>query len=74
MRHIQQNQNYNIAYGRDHIFGLFIQVFERAKANDEDEGLIIDLDQHRHQLTAERMVEIAEEYGFNIGSIEHTIS
>lgn len=72
-RHIQDSPQYQMAYGRDHIFGLFIQVFERARANDEDEGIVVDLDQHHHGLTPEKMAEVAEEYGFYIQLGEQVI-
>lgn len=65
-RFVQHNQKYEMAYGQDHICGLFIQIFERARANDDDEGLVVDLDQWKDQLTPTKMSEVAEEYGFVI--------
>ncbi len=63
-----------MAYGQDHIFGLFIQVFERARANDDDEGLVVDLDQYKDGLTPTQMCEVAEKYGFYIEPPEETIN
>ena len=74
-RHVQVNQEYEMAYGRDHICGLFIQIFERRKSCDDDEGLIVNLDEHLEGgLTPERMVAVAEEYGFVIELPEKTIN
>jgi hypothetical protein len=73
-RHTKQNFQYEIAYGQDHICGLFIQIFERKRAKDEDEGLIVNLDQWQNKLTPERMVAVAEEYGFVIELPEGTIN
>lgn len=63
-----------MAYGQDHICGLFIQIFERARANDDDEGLVVDLDQWKDQLTPQKMAEVAEEHGFHIELPEETIN
>lgn len=61
------NSKYTMAYGRDHLCGLFIQIFDRSRAKDDDEGLIVNLDEHLEGgLTPERMSAIAEEYGFVI--------
>jgi len=62
-RHTQYNQDYEMAYGEDHMFGLFIQVFENAHSDEDDEGLIVDLD-GKDKLTPEKLVEVADEYGF----------
>lgn len=72
-RHIQNNATYEIAYGHDHIVGLFVQVFTNERTSEDDDGLIIDLDQTKDGLTGERMVEIAEEYGFIIQGPESII-
>lgn len=73
-RHIQHNQKYEMAYGQDHLCGLFLQIFERACASDDDEGLRVNLDQWQHQLTPQKMAEVAESYGFHIELPEETIS
>lgn len=73
-RHVQYNSRYEMAYGRDHIFGLFIQVFERARKNDDDEGLRVDLDEEKDALSPEWMAKVAEEYGFVIELPEETIN
>lgn len=74
-RHVQHNREYEMAYGHDHICGLFIQIFETARKNDDDEGLIVNLDEHLEGgLTPERMSAIAEEYGFTIELPEGTIN
>lgn len=74
-RFTQQNQQYEIAYGRDHICGLFVQIFDRSKRNDEDEGLVVNLDEHLEGgLTPEKLSEVAEEYGFFIEPPQKTIN
>jgi len=75
-RHTQRNQEYALAYGEDHIFGLFIQVFENAVyeiSDDGDDGIVVDLDQKTDKLTPEKLVEVADEYGFTIGLPEKII-
>lgn len=61
---------YEIAYGKDHMFGLFIQVFDRNKlvtADDDSEALLVDKDEFRDpSFNKERLIEIAEDYGFII--------
>jgi hypothetical protein len=74
MRNVQHNAQYEMAYGHDHIFGLFIQIFDRKRANDDDEGIVVDLDQMRHGLTMHRIAEIAEEYSFHVELPEGTIT
>lgn len=68
-RHTQHTFDYEIAYGRDNIFGLFLQIFDRMNI-DFDNDPIVDLDEARHGLTWRRMVEVAEDYGFEIGNPE----
>ena len=58
----------------DRIFGLFIQVFERARRQGDEEELVVDLDHWRHGLTEERMVEVAANYGFRIDLSEKIIN
>lgn len=73
-RHSQHNEKYEMAYGQDHICGLFIQIFERACVDDDDEGLRVNLDQNfEGGLTPARMCEVAEEYGFHIEPPEEVI-
>lgn len=74
-RHTQQNTTHKIAYGNDHICGLFIQVFDRARVDEDndDEGLVVNLDQIKGNLTPEWMCDIAEEYGFHIEPPEEKI-
>ena len=70
MRHEKFNKKYGMAYGRDHICKLFIQVWklnpkfgERALENrPEDDNMIIDKD----NLAIQELVSIAGEYGFNL--------
>jgi hypothetical protein len=73
-RFVQHNQKYEMAYGQDHICGLFIQIFERACVNDDDEGLRVNLDQRFDGLTPTKMSEVAEEHGFHIELPEETIN
>lgn len=70
----EQNQKYEIAYGQDHICGLFIQVFDRASLFVDKENVLVDLDEVFDGLTPEKMAEIAEEYGFHIELPEGTIN
>ncbi len=72
-RHILHNRRYEMAYGQDHICGLFLQIFDRERANEEDEGLVVDLDEERDSLSPERMAQVAEDYGFHIDLGEDTI-
>lgn len=61
----EYNGKYHLAYGTDHIFGLFIQVW-KVGLDGEDEFLI-DMDgDNSPDLTIQVMVETAEEYGFDI--------
>ena len=61
------NSNYQIVYGLDHIYGIFVQVFDISQ--DEDADPIVDLDVwHDKTLTVERIVAIAEEYGFDLSA------
>ena len=54
------NSNYQICYGNDHIFGLFVQVFDISQ--DEDADPIVNL----NHVTVEQIVDIGEEYGFDL--------
>lgn len=61
----EYNGKYHLAYGTDHIFGLFIQVWE-VRVDGED-NFLIDRDRdHNPDLTVKEIVAIAEEYGFDI--------
>lgn len=67
MRQIKFNNEYEIAYGRDHAVGLFIQVFDQKRKNDEDEGLVLDMDEMSNPgLTVEKIMEIGDEYGIDL--------
>ena len=66
----QTNEKFTIAYGNDHISGLFVQAFDRT---DEDEPLV-DEDEEFEGLTPQRLVQIAEEYDFHIELPETIIS
>ena len=65
-----ENENYQIIYGEDDIDGLFIQVFDRG----EDLVYSMDASENPH-MNVEHIVEMAEEYGFNLSDelIEETI-
>lgn len=66
-RKVKKNELYEIAYGFDHAVGIFLQVFENAKRNDDNEGLILDVDEWSNtSLTIEEIVEIAKKYDFDI--------
>lgn len=68
-RFVQRTPTHEIAYGEDHVCGLFIQVFDRSRANDDNEGIIVDED----GISKEQMVSIAEEYGVEIQLPEEVI-
>lgn len=68
-RFVQRTPTHEIAYGEDHVFGMFIQVFDRSRANDDNEGIIVDED----GISKEQMASIAEEYGVEIQLPEETI-
>lgn len=61
-----QNSGFSLAYGNDHIMGLFIQVFDKADIDDEP---VVDMDATTHpDLTIERIVAIADDYGFDLSA------
>lgn len=65
----KQNSNYQIAYGLDHIAGLFVQVFDLSLKDDDADTPIVDLDEWTTPgLNVERIVAVAEEYGFDISN------
>jgi len=72
-RQTVHNAGYEIAYGHDHVFGFFIQVFDRRKWNDDDVRLVLDLDQMRHNLTPSKMVEVALDYRLVIPLLDEKI-
>lgn len=64
-----------MAYGSDHICGLFLQIFDRQNSDDDDEGIVVNLDEHlQGGLTPEGMALIAEDYGFEIELPEKVIN
>lgn len=67
------NLHYELAYGHDHVFGFFIQVFDMFRQTDDDPGLVVDLD-GENGLTPEKMVEIAKEYGFDIPVLDRRMA
>ncbi len=70
-RQEQYNGEYGLAYGRDHAFGLFVQVWKLDYGNTQpdDENIIIDLDQfQKRSLSVEEIVGIAEQYGFDLSA------
>ena len=64
-----------MAYGEDHITGLFIQIFELSRADDDDEGIVVNLDQYLEGglENPQKMCDIAEKYGFHIQPPEDII-
>ena len=65
-RHIQRSSKYELAYGYDRAFGLFIQVFDLEKRGEEPRF-------EEDHITPERMCAVAEDYGFTIEPPEATI-
>ena len=63
-----RNSNYEIAYGLDHLVGIFVQVWDLSRnKNNEENDPIVDLDEWSDKtLTVEKIVNIADEYGFHI--------
>ena len=66
-RIVKQSLEYEIAYGVDSLSGLFIQVFERNGDGVEEPIVNLDKETSPH-LEMEHIVEIAEEYGFDISN------
>jgi hypothetical protein len=73
-RYIKRNPKYLMAYGSDPMDGLFIEIYERAKSIESDEGIVVSLSQYPDMLTPERVVKIARQYGFWIEPPERTIT
>lgn len=75
-REEKYNHQYGLAYGRDHIVGLFVQVWKlnpkfspRAFENQpDDSNIIVDKDQFSGTLTVEEIVKIAIDYGFDLSA------
>lgn len=64
-----ENENYEIVYGEDEIDGLFVQVFQKGE-------LVHSMDAtDSNHMNVEHIVEIGEEYGFNLSDelVEDTI-
>ena len=53
----KQNHKYEIAFGHDHVFGMFLQIFEHGQEEPIED---------RDQLSAGDLVEIAKLYGFTL--------
>lgn len=58
-RILKRNHKYEMAFGRDHVFGLFLQIFPFTLA---DEDPIEDKD----EVTPEEIIRIGKHYGFTI--------
>lgn len=58
----KSNGQYCIAYGVDHAFGIFIQVWRPSDC----EKMLVDKDAWTHGITASDVIEIAEGYGFHL--------
>lgn len=75
-REEKYNQKYGLAYGRDHAFGLFVQVWKldpkhspRAFENQpDDSNIVIDKDQFSGALSVNDIVKIALDYGFDLSA------
>ncbi len=66
-RIVLKNRDYELAYGMDHTMGIYVQVFDRHVIKDENGGVLVDMDQFTHpDLTIDQIVNVAEEYGFDI--------
>ena len=64
-----KNDQYEIAYGIDHVMGMFIQVFDLSRKGEESEEPAVDLDYESDpDLDIARIVQIAEDYGFDISA------
>ena len=68
-RIVKSNSNYQIVYGIDHIFGLFVQVFDLSLEGEDAETPIVDIDaESEPTLNVERIVAIGEDYGFDLSA------
>lgn len=66
VRHHEANEQYEMYYGIDNLYGLFIEV------HDADD-MLVSLTEVEDKLTPQRLAEIADEYGFNVDIGEETI-
>lgn len=53
----KKNNKYEAAFGRDHVFGIFLQIFERTLASEDP---VEDL----NYLSEEELINEAGKYGF----------
>ncbi len=66
-RKVLKNKDYELAYGMDHVMGIYVQVFDRNVVKDENGGVLVDMDQFSHpDLTIDRVINVAADYGFDI--------
>ena len=72
-RLIARKYPYEIAYGHDHAFGFFIQVFDMRKLSEDDEGLLKSVDQLVNGLTAQGIVDIAADFGITVKLLDERI-
>lgn len=58
-RILKRNNKYELAFGRDHVFGIFLQVFSRKLAKEEPLF-------ERNHLTIKQLETIADRLGFAV--------
>ena len=74
MRQVRFTESHGLAYGMDHLCGLFIQVWKldpkyppKSIQNYPDpENIVLSKDALFHKLTIEEVVNIGDQYGFNL--------
>ena len=69
----ERNRDYEISYGIDNLEGFFIKVFDKIKAVGEDGEVLVSLSQYKDGLTVERLIRVAEDYGFIIEPPEQEV-
>ena len=55
------------------MLGLFIEVYEVARAKEPDRGLVISFTSYHNGLTQGGIITLAEEYGFVVEPSEEII-
>ena len=69
---ISPDNRYVLAFGRDHVCGWFVQVYDTQDPRDAHRDTpVLDLDQAFDSIKASDIVRIAEEYG--VGSFVNRI-
>ena len=68
MRKVYSKEQFQLAWGYDHAFGLFVQIFDTSITDDDD--LILDCDQGmfsvgtKNYLTRSKIINVFDKYDF----------